>query len=343
LENPFIRRLQAAPGNLPDSPDGAVVYERLVRAQAVSTERIAAIHAITHLVEPTPEKRSLYAWNITRLEAEQASEGDHNLVVGHLRIRSKILEDEEDATYALLHFGGHEVHCAVRRGWTEDKYTQLRATLLERFGHEILSEVIRTIDLAFGPSYFTLRDLMLEDRRRVLGILLEKTLTDLEGTYRQLYQDNRALMVYLRDAQVTVPPALVMAAVFVLTRDLEQELSANLRAPLSPRAFEILNELRSWGREVYPQRFEPLLRHRLEVALETGTSFEDRIRRATQVMDLAAAAGITLNLWEAQNRFYRLLDRKAPQAPLEALQVVGGRLTFNMDELMREPAAREGF
>jgi hypothetical protein len=133
-----------------------------------------------------------------------------------------------------------------------------------------------------------------------------------------------------------------MAAVFVLTRDLEQELSADPRSPLSPRAFEILSELRSWGREVYPHRFEPLLRHRLEAALEIGTPLEERLRRATQVLDLAAEAGISINLWEAQNRFYRLLDRKAPHAPLEALQTLGQRLVFNMDALMREPAGPEG-
>ncbi len=342
LDTPFARRLQAAPGNLPDSPDGAAVYGRVVRPMAVSTERIAAVHAISGLVEAMPQERSLYGWTLTRLEAEQATDGDHTLAVGRLRVRSRILEEEGDAAYAMLHFGGHEVHCAVHLGWTAEEYGQLRATLLERFGREILSEIIRTIDLAFGSSYFTLKDLMLEDRRRVLGILLEKTLTDLESTYRQLYQDNRALMVYLRDAQVTVPPALVMAAVFVLTRDLEQELSADPRGPLSPQTFEILNELRSWGREAYPHRFEPLLRHRLETALEAGTTLEDRLQRATQVLDLAAAAGITINLWEAQNRFYQLLDRKKLHTQTDALLTIGQRLAFNMDGLKGAPAASEG-
>lgn len=341
LEGAFVRRLQAAPGNLAQYPDGAAVYERLVRPMAVSAARISAVHAITSLVEPTPPERLLYAWTINQVEAERATAGDHTLVVGRLGVRSRMLEEESDAAFALLHFGGHEVHCAVRLGWTSEQYVQTRTSLLERFGREILSEVIRTIDLAFGPSYFTLKDVMLEDRRHVLAILLEKTLTDLESTYRQLYQDNRALMVYLRDAQVAVPPALVMAAVFVLTRDLEQELSADPSGPLSPRAFDILSELRSWGREAYPHRFEPLLRHRLEAVLAAGAPLAEQLQRATQVLDLAEAAGITINLWDAQNRFYQLLHSGTLVAPTEALLTVGRRLAFNMDLLMRDPTASE--
>src|SRR5438876_9981912 len=71
-------------------------------------------------------------------------------------------------------------------------------------------------------------------------------------------------MDYLRDAQAPLPPEMVMAAVVVLTRDLETELNAPPEAPLSPRTVTLVEELRSWGREVRADRFEPLLRRRLE-------------------------------------------------------------------------------
>lgn len=341
FEDAFVDRLRAAPGNTATFPDGAVVYAQLVRPRVSSPARIAAVYAITTLVEPAPAKPSLYAWTITHSEAERSTEGDHALVVGRLRIRSTILEEETSAAYALLHYGGHEVHCAVRLGWTNEEYTQLRATLLERFGREILSEVIRTIDLAFGPTYFTLKDLPLEDRRRVLASLLEQTLANLERGYRQLYLDNRALMDYLREAQVIVPPALVMAATFVLARDLEQAISGTPDGLLSSRAFEILDELRSWGREAYPHRFEPLLRRRVEAALVASAPLTDCLQWVAQVLDLAEAAGITLNLWEAQNRFYRLLRRKTPSAAAKLLAAVGQRLTFNMDTLQHPTTKQE--
>ncbi len=342
LEGPFLRPLQAASGNLPQSPDGAAVYEQLVRPMAVTPARIAAVDAITSLVESTPTDRTLYAWTTKRVERESATVGDHTLVVGRLRIRSRILEEEAEAAYALLQFGGHEVHCAVREDWPAEQYAKIRTTLMDRFGREILSEVIRSIDLAFGPAYFTLKDLMLEDRRRVLNTLLEKTLTDLERTYRQLYVDNRALMVYLRDANVAVPPALVMAAVFVLTRDLEQELSTAPEGPLPARAFEIVSELRSWGREAYPRRFEPLLRHRLTAALTSRAALADRLQWITQVLDLAEAAGIPLDLWDAQNRFYQLRHREPGLAATDFLRTVGRRLSFNMDAVDHERPAPEG-
>ncbi len=336
LEEPFVQRLRAASGNLERYPDGAAVYERLVRPMAVSTPRIVAHHAITSLVQPPPDTHRVYASTVARVDREEATTGEHTLVVGRVRVRSTILEEEEEAAYALLHFGGHEVHCAVRLGWAEEQYTAIRTGLLERFRGDVLSEVVRAIDAAFGPNYFTLRDLILEDRRRVLAKLTQKTLVDLEATYRELYQGNRALMEYLRDAQVAVPPALVMAAVFVLTRDLEQELTTDAGQALSAKTFEVVSELRSWGREVHADRFEPLLRHRLEAVLADGTALSERLTRANQVLDLAEAAGFTLTLWEAQNRFYELVRAGAAEKAIEAMRAIGSRLSFNMDALMYE-------
>jgi hypothetical protein len=200
---------------------------------------------------------------------------------------------------------------------------------VERSGKNVLSEVVRAIDLAFGPQYLSLRDLPLEDRRMVLARLSERTLRELEEVYRKLYQDNRPLMEYLREAGAEVPVPLVTAAVVALTRELEDELSADGTVRLRPRVREVLAELRSWGREIRADRFEPLLRRRLEQALGGAGHVADRVARAAELLDFAEAAGITINLWEAQNAFYRL----ARSARDPGVRSLGERLHFAMDRI----------
>src|SRR3989475_6254965 len=165
-----------------------------------------------------------------------------------MHVASSLTGEDDEAAYAVLHFGGHEVHCAVQIGFPADRFREMRTKLMGRFGRDVLSEVMRTVDAALGPTYFTLRDLLLEDRRRVLEALTAQQLEALAETYRRVYQENRGLMDYLRDAQAPLPPEMVMAAVVGLTRDLETELYATLGAPLTPRAVTLWEETRAGGR-----------------------------------------------------------------------------------------------
>lgn len=327
LEGEFVERLRHAPGNLERWPDGAAVYDDLVRPRAVGPREATAYLAMTGLVGATSPALS-GAVTVAEVGHADVVAASHTLRVGRMRVRAAQTEDEAEAVYALAHFGGHDVHCAVAVGWDEARYAAVREALVERSGNEPLSEVVRGIDLTFGPHYLTLRDLPLEERRLVLGRLTGRTLRELEDVYRRLYQDNRPLMEYLRDAGAQVPAPLVTAAVVALTRDLEDALAADPAAPLPARASEALAELRSWGREVYAERFEPLLRRRLEHVLAAGP-VADRVRAALAVLDFAAAAGITINLWGAQNAFDRLL-RAAPDAVLREL---GDRLFFAMEKI----------
>lgn len=376
LEGEFVEFLRRAPGNLPQYPDGGAVYTTLVQPMAVSNERLVALHAIksSSMLSPLrgesgsegksmPSPRrgeestagervlalnpsgasgsgseGVYATRIRDQSTHASSAGPHTLVTGRVQIQSMITEETQEAAYALLHFGGHEVHCAVRMGWSAREYDPVREDLHARFGREILSEIVRRIDDAFGAVYFTLQDLMLEDRRLVLAALTAQTLTQVEDAYRRLFVQHRPLMQYLRDAQAEIPAPMLVAAVFVLTHDLERELAASPHKPLSEAAFALVAELQSWGREVRAERFEPLMRRRLEAALTGDASGRDQLQRALRVLDLADAAGCTLNLWDAQNQFYQLA-KSTPPSSSDELRTVGERLHFNMDRMLSDVRA----
>ena len=64
----FVRRLQAAPTNVPEMPDGADVYRRLVRPAAVDLRRVAAHYAISSVLERYPDVAPIYAYEVARLD-----------------------------------------------------------------------------------------------------------------------------------------------------------------------------------------------------------------------------------------------------------------------------------
>lgn len=323
LEEGLLSFLRRAPGNTGRYPHGAAVYEQLVRPRAISARRAAAIYAVTTLFDaPSPTLSGEIT--VSGFDRSAATSGGHTLAVGRVHVRQARTAEDEDLAVAVVHFGGHEVHCAVAAGWTNEHYTEVRTALLDRLGRDVLSEVVRALDAAFGSDALTLNDLPVEDRRAVLDRITQSSLEHLADTYRRLYQDTRPLMAYLREAAAPIPAALLTAAVVALTGDLEQILRQENHGPLPPRAHELLRELRGWGRDLHADRFEPLLRRRLEHALGMPDP-ADAAARALEVLDLAASAGVTVNLWEAQNAYHRL--SRSDRAPLREL---GTRLRFAM-------------
>ena len=68
LEDEFVRRLAAAPSNVPEIRDGAEVYRRLVRPTAVNLNRVVAHYAITGFLEEYPADARVYAYRVERLD-----------------------------------------------------------------------------------------------------------------------------------------------------------------------------------------------------------------------------------------------------------------------------------
>ena len=330
LEDGLLAYLRRAPGNTERYPDGAAVYEALVRPRALAPRTAGAIHAMTTLFD-APSTALSGDLTVSPIDRGTTTAGGHTLTVGRARVRNVVTEMASDVTYAAAHFGGHEVHCAVAEGWPEDRYAEVRDSLLDRLGRDVLSEVLRTMDQSFGPRAYTLNDLPVEDRRAVLKRIAQPVLDALEQVYRRLYQDNRPLMEYLRTAAASVPPALVTAAVVAVTGELERILTTDAKSPLPEAAAHLLHELQGWGRELHAARFEPLLRSRLERVLAGPQRPAERARRAMAILAFARDAGITINLWEAQNLFARGLHATSPADP--AVRELAAALDFSVDKI----------
>ncbi len=338
LEAPFLERLKAAESNLPAYADGRAVYERLVRPAVVDACRVAAHYAITSLFQDYPDEMDLYVYRVARQGARRLTRGPHTLLVGRAEVTATITGEREALSYAVLHIGGTDVHCCVADGWTDQAHAAAVEALAPMFEGGTVTEVIRQMDEAFGRRFYTLRDLFTEERRQVLARLSEETMAHLESSYRRLYQESRGLMEILRDADVPVPREFVLAAEFVLTTDLRRLLAAP--GSLSSTAWDVVAETRSWGIALAAAEFEGPLRARIERTLHDadGLFVVEHLTDVQRALDFARDAGITVNLWQAQNLFAVRLAPRLTDAPDEvrsALEQVAERLYFSLEALNR--------
>jgi alpha-amylase/alpha-mannosidase (GH57 family) len=340
LEDAFVERLGAAPSNLPDLGTGDVVYRRFVLPAAADLRRVAAHYAISQPFEEYGETARLYAFRVDRLGWQREVDGERALAVGRLRVTAELTGETADATVAVLHVGGHDFHAAVRTDLGPDTARQAEEALFRCFGNHGLTEVVRELDSRFDGRSYAVPDLFLEERRRLLTRVTEDVLLRFEETYRRLYEENRRLMRYLRDADVPAPDALALAARYVLERRVEREVALLADeadpAPSAARIGELLTEARSLGiaLAVDPRRTARHLEAALLAAIARLEEGLDSVATATAlcVLDLGTDLGAGgPDLWTAQNRVFRLGRGMSATEGVASLAPLAARLGLRLE------------
>src|SRR3989442_15734493 len=168
LEPEFVRRLEAAPSNIPALRDGGEVYRQLIRPTAVDLRRVIAHYAITGLVDEHPADASIYAYRVTRLdESRQASDGT-TLRIAHVRVSAEATGETREMMYALVHYGGHDFSCGIRAWEDQATYDAMKADLLRRYRELSGADMGRGMDEYFPAEPLTLAHQFLQARPRVL-------------------------------------------------------------------------------------------------------------------------------------------------------------------------------
>jgi len=321
LEEEFVRRLAAAPSNVPEMRDGAEVYRRLIRPTAVNLSRVVAHYAITGLLAEYPADARIYAYRVERLdEARETSDGT-TLAVAHVRVSSEMTGETREMVYALSHFGGHDFSCGVRTWDDQATYDALEADLLARCARQSVADLVRGLDEYFPGGLSSLSHLFLDERRRVLANVIRATLERHEETYRKIWEENRKLVHYLRQADAPIPEALAIIARHVL----EEQVTAELQSlpdlgTIPDRVVGIVDEAKALGLTLDLMRQRFVLHRAVSRSLDAiaESPSRERIAQATALIEGARRLGIPYGHWATQNRFFQIWSER-PDARGELL------------------------
>jgi hypothetical protein len=173
---------------------------------------------------------------------------------------------------------------------------------------------VREIDREFPGRDYTLRDLFLDERRRLAGQLLDETMRRYEDDYLRIYESNRRLIDFLREIDSPVPRPLQVASDVALTHQAQQcaRALADEKVDLAFAQTELLATAQTAKRlgariehGAIAGPFSEVL-HRLVERLLAGS--RDAAAQLAGMLELAARLGIHLDLWEAQNRVWDAAD-----------------------------------
>ncbi|PYN22352.1 MAG: glycoside hydrolase [Candidatus Rokuibacteriota bacterium] len=330
-EDEFVRRLGAAPSNVADLRDGAEVYRRLIRPTVVSLSRVVAHYAVTGFRQEHDADGRVYAYRVQRLDQARETSDGTALRVAHVRVSSEVTGDTRDAVYAMLHFGGHDFSCGTGPWVDQAVYEAMKADLLARCARRSVADLVRGLDEHFPGGVASLSHLFLEERRRVLADVIRATLEKHEETYRQIWEENRKLVHYVREVDAPIPEALALVARHVLEQEVAAALASLPELGVMPgRVFALVEDARALGLtlDLSPQRFvvHRAVGQALDAVAEEPS--RGRVARVIALIEDARRLDVRYGHWATQNRFFQLWrDRPDARSTLWPLAVTLG---FNL-------------
>ncbi len=313
-EEEFLRRLAMANSNIPEFGNGAEVYVRFVKPAMVTLLGAMAHYAISSMFSEYPERSALYAYGIDRLDSRRAESGRAQLILGQARISSRVTREQLHATYGVLRFGDHNLNAGVRDFRNQEAYDQMVEEASSAFTRADFPDCIRAMDRHFEGVAYSLRSLFRDEQRRALEEILQSTLAEADHSFQQLYTHHAPLLRFLADIQQPAPRVLRLTAEFVINSSLrhafeEPELDfGRIRRMLDSAQHEGVN-LDSAGLEF-------VLRHRMVAIMEALANEAEsmqRLRNAHTAIAMARSMPFTVNLWQAQNIYYRLAQEALPR------------------------------
>ena len=232
---------------------------------------------------------------------------------------SLITGEAEPVSYAVLHFGDQNVSAAVKRSpdclseaeaiVEREKHQELLAAVRAATERADIPAIVRLFDRYFGESAYSLNSLFNDEERRVMKIILEPTLHEIQSTFSAIYERHSSLLQFLSQARVPKPPELTLAAGYSINAGLRRALEEH---PIDvARIHQLLEEAREIQIALDAPQLGYLASQRMKKVMNALQSRRERMANLDQAVEMAevvSALPFEVRLWHAQNIWYEILE-----------------------------------
>jgi alpha-amylase/alpha-mannosidase (GH57 family) len=349
LEAEFLKILGRAQSNVPEYGNGAAIYARFVTSARLDLEHVGAHYAISSMFRSYPDSGHIFCFDVLRHSYDVLTSGRGRFALGRAAMRSRVTEETEEICFAVLHLGDQNLSAAVRHFSPEDganwhQFSEASRAAIRRAN---LPELIRLIDNYFGGTLYSLTSLFADEQHRILQSILDQTLSEVEGSLMQIYEEHATLLDFLAEAKVAAPPALALTASFAINASLRRALDADIYDSSEVSRLLHRSEIDHVKLDAALLRYTSDKRmKRAMVKLEAAIGNKHLPQNISVLHDTLAIAEslrtlpMDVNIWQAQNIWNDLLQRSDitnwPREWREGFYKLGTALNISVDDLIVE-------
>ncbi len=349
-ETRFTEILADAKSNITEYGTGRDIFNNFVKPSIVTTKQVASLWAISSLYQDFEDEEDVYCYSVTRDDYQKVQKGNSNFVVGHIELRSRITLQKSNLMFALMQYSGGDFHCAIKEYSDDFEYNKMKNDLIKTFMLNPLTEIIRALDENFGKDYFTLKDIFIEERRKILQRLLKDKMEKFAQIYQDMYDEGKGSIYHMQTLGLAIPDEFKIAAEYALSRKFN-ELIADSNGFVEPavlqQAMDINLEAKSMGIKLDKQPSNNIFSKKIRQNINRlAYSFE--IQQADVVLELfeyIEKLELEVDISEAQNIFFSKIylnigeiiessqnsNRKSDKRFVEMLLDIGTKLNINTE------------
>jgi alpha-amylase/alpha-mannosidase (GH57 family) len=339
FEDEFVQALEKAPSNLPEFKNGQGVWEQLIRPARIDLDRVLAHHAISLICRERQDKARVYCYELEILDQQVQSLGNTHLAMGRLHVRSNLTWNQDETSFLVIHYGGLDFHAVLRKPPAPEEYESLKRKLFDLYLTGSMADVTELAAQEFAGETYRLRDLFVDEQRRIIGIILQDRFADYQHSFEQLADQDGEVIYLLGRMRYPIPKAMREAATVCFDRRLLEEIRHLDNGESLMRIKNIIERGKIWGYQPDQDALSQALAGELEAILSQLNPSSDLpalTLHAGHLFDAAAELRIALDLWQAQNQLVdacaTMAAGGAPDQPLrDAFAQLASRLNISQD------------
>jgi alpha-amylase/alpha-mannosidase (GH57 family) len=307
LEATFKMNLSQAKSNIPEYMNGSHIYDKFVKPAMIDLLKVGAHYAVSSLFEDYIDETTIYSYLVTKDDYQKIEAGTIQLAIGKILVSSKITGESEKISFCVLHLGGHVLNGGVQTFKGLQVYQSIKDEIIATFEKGAFLDIVRLMDSHFGMHNYSLINLFRDQQRKILDLLIGKTMEDFENAYRQIYENNRILMSFLKDTGMPVKRAFFSAAEVTLNSDLIKAFQED--AIDADKVQNLVQEMQKWDVSLDSVDIEFAATHKLVELMENLYSSPSNLvllREIQKRIELLRALPININYWQPQNIYYKM-------------------------------------
>ncbi len=310
LEPEYTKRLSQARSNIPEFENGEKIYGIFVKPSALDLQRVAVHYAMSSLFSEYPEESRVFCYTIKRDAYNLEKAGEEKLAVGRIRVRSEVTREEDTFSFAVLHFGGHNLTGGAHRFTGIEQYNTMQNEIKESFARSDIPEVIRLMDRHFGDHNYGIWHLFRDEQRRILNQILEPELVEIDASFHQAYDHYYSFMQVMKNLKVPLPGSLQSIVNSVIDNDLHRLLIKE-KADMA-KFRRLVEDIKKLSPQIEKQSLGFIVSRRIDdlmARLDKTPEDLDTMVTAVNLLSIAGELQLEPGLWKAQNILFSL-DKK---------------------------------
>lgn len=315
LEEEFVKRLEQAPSNVAAYQTGARVYKDVVLPSRTNLQRVGMHYAVASIFEDEPEALAVFNYSTSNDFFLKKEAGEQKLVLGLTKVKSMVTQSEKKFAFAVIYLGKHNIIGNISLEMQADDFASMQFRMVKSFEEGRLGDVIGLMQVYFGPEKYTIWQLFQDEKRKILDMISQESMNDLEQSLRKSYNRDYPLINALANNNIPIPVTYRTTFEYVLNADLIKIFKSD---KINIKEMErIASELEKWKFKIEdPDKLSRLAGDSIFRELQRISSEPDnvkRIQRLNRMFPVLQKFKLAPNLHKSQNFYFEFSVQQSKQ------------------------------